>query len=47
MSSIEQQIADRVEAAHQRIVETLSDLVAFPSIVKSNPKDAGPGERNC
>jgi hypothetical protein len=37
----------RVEANTERIVETLSDLVAFPSIVTSNPKDAGPGERDC
>jgi acetylornithine deacetylase len=47
MPSIEQQIAERVEAAQERIVQTLSDLVAFPSIVRSNPKEAGPGERDC
>ncbi len=35
------------EAHSDRIVQTLCDLVAFPSVVKSNPKEAGPGERNC
>ncbi|MET3579747.1 acetylornithine deacetylase [Mesorhizobium robiniae] len=47
MPSFEDIIAERVEAQAERIVGTLSDLVAFPSIVKSNPKDAGPGERDC
>src|SRR3990170_2864064 len=47
MPSFEDIIAERVEAQAEHIVETLSDLVAFPSIVKSNPKDAGPGERDC
>jgi acetylornithine deacetylase len=47
MPPIEDTIAQRVETAAQRIVDTLSDLVAFPSIVKSNPKEAGPGERDC
>ena len=47
MPSMEEIIAARVEASADRIVETLSDLVAFPSIVKSNPKEAGPGERDC
>ena len=47
MPSKEEIIAARVEAAADRIVATLSDLVAFPSIVKSNPKEAGPGERDC
>lgn len=47
MPSFEDIIAKRVEAEAERIVATLSDLVSFPSIVKSNPKDAGPGERDC
>lgn len=47
MPSFEDIIAKRVEAEADRIVQTLSDLVSFPSIVKSNPKDAGPGERDC
>ena len=47
MPSIEDLIAQRVEAEANRIIETLSDLVAFPSIVKSNPREAGPGERDC
>ncbi len=42
MPTMEQQIAERVEAAQDRIVQTLSDLVSFPSIVKSNPKEAVP-----
>jgi acetylornithine deacetylase len=40
-------IAERVEARADDIVATLADLVAFPSIVKSNPREAGPGERDC
>jgi acetylornithine deacetylase len=47
MPSVEQTIAERVEARSDRIVETLSALVSFPSIVKSNPAEAGPGERDC
>ncbi|WP_457588992.1 M20 family metallopeptidase [Ensifer canadensis] len=47
MASLDEIIAERVEAQADRIVETLSDLVAFASIVKSNPEEAGPGERDC
>ena len=47
MASLEEIIAERVEAQADRIVDTLSALVAFPSSVKSNPKEAGPGERDC
>ena len=47
MPSVEQTIAERVEARSDRIVETLRALVSFPSIVKSNPAEAGPGERDC
>lgn len=47
MQSLQQTIADRVEERAEQIVATLSELVAFPSIVKSNPKDAGPGEHDC
>ncbi|MEO1103083.1 MAG: M20/M25/M40 family metallo-hydrolase, partial [Pseudomonadota bacterium] len=36
-----------IEANRQRIVDTLCDLVAFPSIVMSDPTKAGPGERDC
>lgn len=47
MTSLQQTIAELVEARSDQIVATLSDLVRFPSVVKSNPKDAGPGERDC
>jgi acetylornithine deacetylase len=47
MNSIEERIAARVEAKADRIIETLSDLVSFPSIVMSDPTKAGPGERDC
>ena len=45
--SIEQRIAAAVEQNAGRIAETLSDLIGFASVVKSNPKEAGPGERLC
>lgn len=47
MPSIEQIIAQKVEDSADDIVKTLSDLVSFPSIVKSDPTTAGPGERDC
>lgn len=47
MASIEERIAEQVEARGDRIVETLSALVSFPSIVMSDPTKAGPGERDC
>ncbi|MEX6508970.1 M20 family metallopeptidase [Jiella sp. M17.18] len=47
MNPTEDRIAEAVEAASERIVKTLCDLVAFPSIVKSDPREAGPGERDC
>lgn len=40
-------IAEQVEARADDIVATLADLVSFPSIVKSDPREAGPGERDC
>lgn len=46
MTSLQQTIAELVEARSDKIVATLSDLVRFPSVVRSNPKDAGPGERD-
>lgn len=36
-----------MEARTDRIVETLSDLISFPSVVMSDPTKAGPGERDC
>lgn len=47
MLSTKDRIVERVEARADAIVKTLTDLVAFPSIVKSDPKEAGPGERDC
>lgn len=40
-------IAEAVEARADRIVDTLSRLVEFPSIVMNDPTKAGPGERDC
>jgi acetylornithine deacetylase len=45
--TLEDRIASAVEGAADRVVATLCDLIAFPSVVKPNPKDAGPGERQC
>ena len=47
MSSVQETIAAAVEARSDRIVNTLCDLVRFPSIVKTDPREAGPGEREC
>ncbi|WP_337269157.1 M20 family metallopeptidase [Oryzifoliimicrobium ureilyticus] len=47
MTSLQKSIAELVEARSEQIVATLSDLIRFPSVVKSNPKEAGPGERDC
>jgi acetylornithine deacetylase len=47
MSSVEDTIAEAVGQRADRIVEVLCDIVRFPSIVKSDPREAGPGERDC
>jgi len=47
MTTVEQKITAAVAAAQDEIIQTLSDLIAFPSIVKANPKEAGRGERDC
>ncbi len=47
MTGIEERIASAVAGANDRIVATLRDLIAFPSVVKADPKEAGPGERDC
>ncbi|MDR3374746.1 MAG: acetylornithine deacetylase, partial [Ancalomicrobiaceae bacterium] len=47
MTSLQDKIAAAVEARSERIAQTLCDLVAFPSIVKADPREAGPGERDC
>ena len=45
--TIEQTIATWVEENSEHVVATLCELIKFKSVVKSNPKDAGPGEKNC
>ena len=47
MTTLQDQISDAVEARADRIVQTLCDIVSFPSIVKNDPREAGPGERDC
>ena len=44
---MEGRIASAVTDATDRIVATLCELIAFPSVVKANPTEAGPGERRC
>ncbi|MBB3307235.1 MULTISPECIES: ArgE/DapE family deacylase [unclassified Enterobacter] len=45
--NLTEQISAHVEASAERIANTLCDLLAFPSIVKVDPREAGPGERDC
>lgn len=47
MTSDDKRILDAIERGSDRIVSTLQDLIRFESVVKSNPTDAGPGEREC
>jgi acetylornithine deacetylase len=47
MADLTTTIAEAVETKADRIVQILSDLVSFPSIVKSDPRQAGRGERDC
>ena len=47
MTDLTATIAAAVDARVDRIVQTLCDLIAFPSVVKNNPAEAGPGERDC
>jgi acetylornithine deacetylase len=47
MTALQDKIAAAVEARADRIAQTLCDLVSFPSIVKADPREAGPGERDC
>ncbi|MFI3309195.1 ArgE/DapE family deacylase [Ewingella allii] len=42
-----QALADHIDANKQRIVQTLCDILSFPSIVMADPTQAGPGERDC
>jgi acetylornithine deacetylase len=41
------QIKTYIENNADMLVQTLSDLIAFPSVVKSDPTEAGPGEKDC
>ena len=45
--SLTEKIGAHVDASAERIAQTLCDLIAFPSIVKVDPREAGPGERDC
>jgi acetylornithine deacetylase len=47
MMTTEERIAMAVAGAADRVVETLCDLIAFPSVCKNDARDAGPGERQC
>ena len=47
MEPADRAILDAVERAADRIVATLTDLIAFPSIVPVDPRTAGPAEREC
>jgi acetylornithine deacetylase len=42
--SLDRTISDAVEARTARIVETLTDLIAFESVSRPDPAPAGPGE---
>ncbi|MDX7951304.1 ArgE/DapE family deacylase [Lichenihabitans sp. Uapishka_5] len=47
MTDQDARIIAAVEGATDRIVTTLADLIRFPSIVMTDPTQAGPGERQC
>jgi acetylornithine deacetylase len=47
MDPIDQSIIDAVAARADRIVATLSELIAFPSVVPVDTDRAGPAERDC
>ncbi len=47
MDTTDKALLDAVERAADRITRTLSDLIAFPSIVPVDPTKAGPAEREC
>lgn len=40
-------LSAHIDANADRIVQTLCDLIAFPSVVMADPTKAGPGERDC
>lgn len=45
--NLTEKISAHVDASAERIAQTLCDLLAFPSVVKVDPREAGPGERDC
>mgnify|MGYP004712160035 CR=1 FL=1 len=45
--SLTEKINAHVDASADSIAQTLCDLLAFPSIVKVDPREAGPGEHDC
>jgi acetylornithine deacetylase len=47
MDRTDRRIIDAVDQAADRIVGTLADLIAFPSVVPVDPTKAGPAERQC
>lgn len=47
MTDPETRIGAAAEAARDRIAQTLADLIGFPSVVMSDPTQAGPGEHDC
>ena len=44
---LESRIVDAVNCNRDRIAQTLQELIRFESIVMTDPKKAGPGERQC
>lgn len=46
-NDLSDRIKAHVEANADLLVTTLSDLIGFPSVVKADPTEAGPGERDC
>jgi acetylornithine deacetylase len=47
MDDLDRAIAADVERREARIVGTLGELIAFPSVVPTDPQQAGPAERDC
>jgi acetylornithine deacetylase len=47
MMTLQDQIAAAANAAGPRLAALLSDLIGFASVVKSDPRESGPGERLC
>jgi acetylornithine deacetylase len=45
--TLERRITAAVDASGDRIAALLADLIGFESVVKMDPREAGPGERLC